>query len=417
MKQRLPISAALALILAATAVGTPAAAQSFAITNAHLVTPGPVGGVDNGTIVVRDGRIVAAGGGVAVPAGLRVVDAKGAVVTPGLIAVNTALGLVEVNSVDGSVDTKTKNSGISASFDVQYGLNPASTLIPIARLGGVTHAVVMPDYDDSDQERELPFAGKAAMISLGEGANILHRPGIGMMLELGEDGAARVGGSRAAEFVQLRQIFDLARQPLRDEYPFELSQADVTALKPVLAGTMPLIVVVHRAADIQQVLKLARDYKLKIILSGAEEAWRVADEIAAARVPVLINPTSNIPSNFDMLGASLQNASILKAAGVEIAIGGNDAGHRVREMRYNAGLAVSRGLPYAAGIEALTLAPARIFGVADQMGSIAPGKAADIVIWDGDPLEPLTQPTAIFIAGKEQPLISRATELGKRYTR
>ena len=413
MQRRLPALTALALTLAAAAI--PAAAQTFVITNAHLVTPGPVGEVENGTVIVRDGRIAAAGAGIAVPADMRTIDARGATVTPGLIAVNTALGLVEVNSVDGSVDTKTHNSGISASFDVQYGLNPASTLIPIARLGGVTHAVVMPDYDDSDRERELPFAGKAALISLGEGANILHRPGVGMMLELGEDGAARVGGSRAAEFVQLRQIFDLARQPVRDEYPFELSQADVAALRPVLAGTMPLIVVVHRASDIQQVLKLARDYKLKIILSGAEEAWRVAGEIAAAKVPVLINPTSNIPSNFDMLGASLQNAAILKAAGVEIAIGGNDGGHRVREMRYNAGLAVSRGLPYAAGIEALTLAPARIFGVADQLGSIAPGKTADIVIWDGDPLEPLTQPTAIFIAGREQPLTSRATELGKRY--
>ncbi|RQW39424.1 amidohydrolase family protein [Novosphingobium sp. LASN5T] len=416
MTRQFPAFAALSLILAAAAAG-PAAAQSFAITNAHVVTSGPVGEVENGTIVVRDGRIVAAGSGVAVPAGVRTIDARGATVTPGLIAVNTALGLVEVNSVDGSVDSKTTNSGISASFDVQYGLNPASTLIPIARLGGVTRAVVMPDYDDSDVARELPFAGKAAMISLGEGANILHRPGIGMMLELGEDGAARVGGSRAAEFVQLRQIFDLARQPPREEYPFELSQADLAALRPVLSGAMPLIVVVHRAADIRQVLKLASDYKLKIILSGAEEAWRVAGEIAAARVPVLINPTSNIPSSFDMLGASLQNASILKAAGVEIAIGGNDAGHRVREMRYNAGLAVSRGLPYAAGIEALTLAPARIFGVSDLLGSIAPGKAADIVIWDGDPLEPLTQPTAIFIAGKEQPLTSRATELGKRYAR
>lgn len=415
MQRRLPVFTGLALVLAAAA--TPVAAQTFAITNAHLLTPGPVGEVENGTVLVRDGRISAAGSNVAVPAGVRTIDAKGAIVTPGLIAVNTALGLLEVSSVDGSVDNKTHNSGISASFDVQYGLNPDSTLIPIARLGGVTHAVVMPDYDDSDKERELPFAGRAALISLGEGAAILHRPGVGMMLELGEDGAARIGGSRAAEFVQLRQIFDLARQAPRDEYPFELSQADVAALKPVLAGTMPLIVVAHRASDIQQVLKLARDYKLKIILSGAEEAWRVADEIATARIPVLINPTSNIPSNFDMLGASLQNASILKAAGVEIAIGGNDAGHRVREMRYNAGLAVSRGLPYAAGIEALTLAPARIFGVADQMGSIAPGKAADIVIWDGDPLEPLTQPTAIFIAGKEQPLTSRATELGKRYTR
>lgn len=416
MQRRLPV-VLVALALALAAAASPAAAQDFAITNAHLVTPGPVGEVANGTVIVRDGRIAAAGAGVAVPPGMRTVDAGGAIVTPGLIAVNTALGLVEVSSVDGSADNRTHNSGISASFDVQYGLNPDSTLIPIARLGGITHAVVMPDYDDSDAERELPFAGKAALISLGEGAPILDRSGVGMMLELGEDGAARIGGSRVAEFVQLRQIFDLARQPPRDEYPFELSQADVAALKPVLAGTMPLIVVVHRAADIRQVLTLAREYRLKIILSGAEEAWRVADEIAAAKVPVLLNPTSNIPSNFDMLGATLRNAALLDAAGVEIAIGGNDGGHRVREMRYNAGVAVSRGLPYAAGIEALTLAPASIFGVADQFGSIAPGKAADLVIWDGDPLEPLTQPTAIFIAGCEQPLTSRATELGKRYAR
>lgn len=413
MQRRLPVFAALALALAA--VAPTAAAQTFTITNAHLVTPGPVGEVENGTVIVRDGRITDAGPTVTVPPGMHAIDARGAIVTPGLIAVNTALGLVEVSSVDGSIDDRTHNSGISASFDVQYGLNPDSTLIPIARLGGITRAVVMPGYDDSDLERELPFAGKAALISLGEGASILHRPGIGMMLEFGEDGAARIGGSRAAEFVQLRQILDLVRQPPRSEYPFDLSQADVEALKPVLAGTMPLIAVVHRAADIRQVLKLAREYRLKVILSGAEEAWRVADEIAAAKVPVLINPTSNIPSNFDMLGASLQNAAVLRAAGVEIAIGGNDPGHRVRDMRYNAGIAVSRGLPYAAGIEALTLGPARIFGVADQLGSIAPGKIADLVIWDGDPLEPLTQPTAIFIAGHEQELQSRATELGKRY--
>ena len=413
MKRRFPKLAALALTLAAAPC--PAAAQTFAITNAHVVTPGPVGDVSNGTIVVRDGRIVAAGAGIAVPAGVRTIDAGGAIVTPGLIAVNTALGLVEVSSVRGTADNSTHNSGISASFDVQYGLNPASTLIPVARLGGITHAVVMPGYDDSDKERELPFAGQAAMISLGDGANILYRAGIGMLLEVGEDGADRAGGSRAAEFVQLRQIFDLARKPPRDEYPFDLSQADVDAIKPVLAGRMPLVVIVHRAADIRQVLKLGREYGVKIILSGAEEGWEVADEIAAARVPVLLNPTSNIPSNFDMLGASLRNAMLLQKAGVEIAISGNDAGHRVRDMRYNAGLAVSRGLPYAAAIEALTLAPARIFGVDGQIGSIAPGKAADLVVWDGDPLEPLTQPTAIFVAGREQPMTSRAIELSKRY--
>src|SRR3546814_2376037 len=150
MTRRLPVCASLALALAAAAPTT--AAQSFAITNAHLVAPGPVGEVENGTVIVRDGRIAAAGAAIVVPSGMRIVDARGATVTPGLIAVNTALGLVEVNSVGGSVDNRTHNSGISASFDVQYGLNPDSTLIPNARLGGITHAVVMPPYHNQNRK-------------------------------------------------------------------------------------------------------------------------------------------------------------------------------------------------------------------------------------------------------------------------
>lgn len=405
-----------AIGLAGLLMPSAALAQSFAITNAHILSPGPVGEVARGTILVRDGKIVSAGADVNLPQGISIVDAKGGYVTPGLIAVNTALGLVEVNSVSGTVDDKSRSMRISAAFDVQYGLNAASTLIPVARLGGVTRAVVMPDYDDGNKEREAPFAGKAALISLGQGANILFKPGIGMVLEVGEDGAARLGGSRASEFVQLREIFStLKRRKSEGDDDWGLSEADRKALEPVLAGKTPLIVMVHRAADIEQVLSLAQDYRLKVILSGAEEAWRVADKIAAMKVPVLLNPTSNIPSSFDHIGATLHNAAILRKAGVEIAISGNDGGHRVRDMRYNAGIAVSRGLPQAAGLEAITLAPARIFGVADQVGSIEAGKLADIVIWDGDPLEPLTEPVAIYVEGKEQPMQSRATQLGNRY--
>lgn len=404
-----------ALALAGALTPSVVAAQSFAITNAHILSPGPVGDVTQGTILVRDGKIVSAGANVALPQGIRIVDAKGGYVTPGLIAVNTALGLVEVNSVDGTVDDKSRSMRISAAFDVQYGLNAQSTLIPVARLGGVTRAVVMPDYDDGNKEREAPFAGKAALISLGQGANILFKPGIGMVLEVGEDGAARLGGSRASEFVQLREIFSNLRSWRNHDDDWGLSEADRKALEPVLSGRTPLIVLVHRAADIEQVLSLAQDYRLKVILSGAEEAWQVADKIAAMKVPVLLNPTSNIPSTFDQIGATLRNAAILRKAGVDIAISGNDGGHRVRDMRYNAGIAVSRGLPQAAGLEAITLAPARIFGVADQVGSIEAGKLADIVIWDGDPLEPLTEPVAIYVEGKEQPMQSRGTQLGNRY--
>lgn len=421
MNSHLPFIGILATLIAL--VPSTARLETIAITNARLLTMGPAGEVASGTLVMRDQTIVAAGTDVQLPAGARIIDARGGVVTPGLIAANTALALLEVNSVEETDDTRTHSRTVSAALDVQYALNPDSTLLPITRLGGVTRAIVVPDYDERATDRDLQFAGQAAMISLGASADILVRPKIGMVIELGESGAQRVGGSRAAQLVQLRELLDgvrffnanrkaYDRGELRD---LGLSRADLDALVPVMEGRMPLIVGVHRASDIRQALQLAREYQLRIILSGAAEGWRVAKEIAAAKVPVLLNPTLNLPSRYETLGATLQNAALLQAAGVEIAIVGNDPGHRVRDMRYNAGVAVSRGLPYLAAIEAITLAPARIFGVADQVGSLEVGKQADVVIWSGDPLEPLTQPVAVFIRGEQQPMKSRSLELRDRY--
>jgi imidazolonepropionase-like amidohydrolase len=181
---------------------------------------------------------------------------------------------------------------------------------------------------------------------------------------------------------------------------------------------MPLIVTVHRAADIRNVLRLAQEENLDIILDGAEEGWRVADEIAAAGVPVLLNALANLPQSFEVRGATMENAARLHAAGVVIAIKGSEGSvHRAREARYNAGNAVAHGLPYEAAIAAITVNPARIFGLEDQFGGLRPGVAADVVVWTGDPLEPLSQPTAIFINGRQQPLTSRALELRDRYRR
>jgi hypothetical protein len=192
-------------------------------------------------------------------------------------------------------------------------------------------------------------------------------------------------------------------------------RADLEALIPVANGTMPLIVTVRRAADIQQVLRLAREEGVKIILDGAEEAWLVADQIAAANVPVLLNPISNLPGSLETRAARMQNAAVLDAAGVVIAIKGNDGSHRVRETRYNAGNAVSHGLPYDAAIEAITVNPAKIFGMAGQFGELRAGAAADVVIWSGDPLEPLSNAETIFIGGAEQAPTSRQFLLRDRY--
>lgn len=425
----------------ALALSAPALAQELtAITGGRVLTGASV--IENGVVVIRDGRVVSVGTGAA-PSGARIIDARGKVVAPGFVAVDSGLGGSEVSSVGGSDDLRNGANSISASFDVSYGLDPWSFTLPVARLGGVTRAIVVPNHpgggggghshDDSDfagvggggyQSPSL-FAGQAAIIHLAEGTDILVKPRVAMVAPFGEAGAGVAGGARGAEFVQFRETLAEVRLYARNKAAYDraglrdlsLSRADLEALIPVANGTMPLIVTVHRAADIQQVLRLAREEGVKLILDGAEEGWLVADQIAAAGVPVLLNPISNLPGNFEMRAVRMQNAAALDAAGVLIAIKGNEGSvHRARETRYNAGNAVSHGLPYDAAIEAITVNPARIFGMAGQFGELRPGAAADVVVWSGDPLEPLSIAETIFIGGAEQAPTSRQFLLRDRYS-
>ena len=421
------------------ALSTPALAQSLtAITGGRVLTGTSV--IENGTVVIQNGRVVSVGTGAA-PSGARVIDATGKVVTPGFVAVDSGLGGVEISSVGGSEDLRNGANTISASFDVSYGLDPWSITLPVARLGGITRAVVVPNHpgggggghthDDSNfagvgaaglQSPSL-FAGQAAVIHLAAGTDILVKARVAMVAPFGEAGAGIAGGARGAQFTQFKETLAEVRLYARNRAAYDraglrdlsLSRADLEALIPVANGTMPLIVTARRAADIQQVLRLAREEGLKIILDGAEEGWLVADQIAAANVPVLLNPISNLPGNLETRAARMQNAAALDAAGVVIAIKGNDGAHRVRETRYNAGNAVSHGLPYDAAIEAITVNPARIFGMAGQFGELRAGAAADVVIWSGDPLEPLSDAETIFIGGAEQAPTSRQFLLRDRY--
>nr|WP_314428566.1 amidohydrolase family protein [uncultured Brevundimonas sp.] len=431
------IQTLLAGAVAALALVGPAAAQDVAITGGRVLTGTSV--IENGTVVVRNGRVVSVGTGAA-PAGLRTIDARGQIVTPGFVAVDSGLGGSEVGSVRGSNDLSNSANTLSAAFDLSYGLDPWSFTLPVARLGGVTRAVVTPQHagsggghshDDSDfagaghggfQSPGL-FAGQAAVIALG-GADILVKPRVAMVAPFGEAGKGVAGGARGAEFVLFKETLAEVRLYARNKAAYDraalrdlsLSRADLEALIPVANGSMPLIVTVNRASDIQQVLRLAREEGVKVILDGAAEGWLVADEIAAARVPVLLHPLTNLPGNFEMRAARLQNAAALNAAGVVIAIKGNEgATHRARDIRYNAGNAVSHGLPFAAAIQAITVNPARIFGFDGQFGELKPGAAGDVVVWSGDPLEPLSQPSAVFIDGVEQPLQARNLLLRDRY--
>lgn len=431
------IKTLLAGAVAAFALTSPALAQDVAITGGQVLTGTSV--IENGTVVIRNGKVVSVGTGAA-PAGLRVIDARGKVVTPGFVAVDSGLGGTEVGSVRGSNDLANRANTLTAAFDLSYGLDPWSFTLPVARLGGVTRAVVTPQHggsggghshDDSDfagagaggfQTPGL-FAGQAAVIKLG-GADILVKPRVAMVAPFGEAGKAVAGGARGAEFVLFKETLAEVRTYARNKAAYEradmrtlsLSRADMEALIPVAEGRMPLIVTVNRASDIQQVLRLAREEGIKIIMDGAAEGWLVADEIAAANVPVLLHPITNLPANFEMRAARMQNAAALNAAGVIIAIKGNEgSAHRARDIRYNAGNAVSHGLPFAAAIQAITVNPARIFGFDGQFGELKAGAAGDVVVWSGDPLEPLSQPSAVLIDGVEQPLQARNLLLRDRY--
>jgi len=414
---------ALALLIAALAlVGTPASADTTAITNAHIFTMGRAGEIESGTVLMRNGRIVSVGANIRIPRDAEVIDAGGRIVTPGLFVPGTDLGAIEVDLVAPSNDAAAKNRTLSAAFDIQYGIDPDSIAIPVARVGGVTRALVTPGYASED-ERQLLFAGLGAVITLEEGRNPVVRAKAAMVLEVGEGGAERSGGARGALMSALKADLEDVRWYMRNPRSFNfgsardlrLSKADLDALVPVVQGRMTLIVVVHRAADIREVLKLAKEYRLKIVLSGVAEGWVVAGDIARARVPVLLHPTANLPANFEMRAATLENAARLHAAGVTIAFANGDGGHRIREVRYNAGNAVAHGLPYGAALAALTINPARIFDQASEVGSLEPGKRADLVIWDGDPLEPMTQAKTVIIGGAPQPLDSRAKDLARRY--
>ena len=397
-------------------------ADTIAVTNARIYTMGKAGEIGSGTIIIQNGRITAVGANKRIPGNARVIDASGRPVTPGIFVAGTNLAAVEVDLEDTANDGATNAMALSAAFDVYYGIDPASTAIPIARLGGVTHALVTPGYADAEG-RELLFAGQAAIVRLADGRDLVIRPRAAMVLELGEGGAARSGGARGASIPALEGDLADVRWYMHNPGSYNvgssrelrLSLADLRALVPVVRRRMPLIVSVHRAADIRAVLRLARAQGLRIVLSGAEEAWIVADEIAKARIPVILNATANLPASFESLGATLENAARLHRAGVTIAFSNGDDGHRIREVRYDAGNAVAHGLPYAAALAAITINPARIFGMGGTTGSIERGKQADLVVWSGDPLEPMTQAQTVIIAGREQPLDTRARDLARRY--
>lgn len=408
---------ALLPVLLAVTIAAPVAAQEIAVVGG---TVQPVSGpaIEGATVLIRDGRIAALGTAVEVPASAQVIDATGKVVTPGLFDPWSSIGLIEVDLVRPTNDDRLADDEdvVTAAFDPLYGLNPRSTLIPWARLGGVTTVATGP--------RGGLIAGQASVIDLAgtSAGEMIAEPRVAMIASFGESGAARAGGARGGAALRLREVLEDARfwstrraaYDSGDSRELSESRLDFAALQPVLDGSMPLLIEAHRASDIVAVLALAREYGFRPVIVGGSEAWMVADELAAAEVPVILKPLTSLPSSFERLGARFDNAARLAEAGVAIAISSFE-NHRAPTIAQEAGNAVRFGLSREAALRAITLAPAEIYGVADRYGSLDPGKVADLVVWSGDPLEVTTLPEIVIIEGGVVPDRSRQLELLDRY--
>lgn len=419
---------AAALVIALLSSTAAARAETIAIVGGTVHTVASPTPIENGTVVVRDGRIVAVGQNVAVPQGAKVIDAKGKQVTPGIFNAFTRLGLVDVSAVDDSNDETARRADYAASIDVSRAINPLSTPIAVTRIDGVTRAMVAP------QASQSVFGGLGALIHLGTSPDLVFKSKAFQFVQLGEYGGELAGGSRPAayaEFVNaLREARALASGRTQlvttggDRAPV-YNRADLEALAPVASGQIPVVVYAERAADLRQVIKLRQEFTaLKIIIVGASEGWMVADELAAARIPVVVSVLENLPRAFETIGSTMNNAGRMAARGVTVALGSiqREEAHQARLVLQEAGNLVGQsrvpggtGMTWADALKTITINPARIYGVDKELGTLEPGKLGDVVVWDGDPLELGSAPTAVLIAGREVPLKSRQTELRDRY--
>jgi imidazolonepropionase-like amidohydrolase len=402
----------LALAVLGMACTSPALAQTIAITGGRVITNTDQGRFENGTVIIRDGKIMAVGENIAIPDDAQRIDASGKWVTPGLFAPLSQIGMVEINAESSTDDSSADKSEFSVSLNGVDGFNPKAEAVAITKIEGMTRISVGQGPGDT------LFSGSGFIADTSGNLSSITKGRAFVSAQMGERGAQIAGGSRPAAWAYLRESLNEARRyrPGRKREDALLNGADAQALKAVTEGRMPLLVYVNRASDLMTLIALQKNNpKLDLVAVGAAEGWMVADELAEAKIPVIIQPQDNLPESFERLGATMRNAKRLHNAGVTLAIAQIGETFNARLAPQQAGDAVANGLPWGAAFKAITLVPAKIFGLDDQLGLLASGKRADVVIWDGDPLELLSSPDFVFIDGKAQRLVSRQTKLRDRY--
>ncbi|NYF36512.1 amidohydrolase family protein [Stenotrophomonas sp. JAI102] len=401
-----------ALLLIAGACVAPALfAQDLLIRNATVHTAAARGSLEHSDVLIQGGVIRAVGPGLSAPAGVAVVDAAGKPLTPALFGGITDIGIEEVSGESATVDStlKLEDQPLRPEFDVSLAFNPDSVLIPVARLDGIGFTLLGANTGGGF------IAGQGGVMRLDGSADPVGPQAL--FIRLGASGAELTGTSRAAQWMLLEQMVSEARGRVPADSPHALlTPAGRATLARYLAGQGRIVVQVDRAADIRQLLRWAAREKVRIAIAGGAEAWRLAPQLAQAGVPVFVDGLGNLPSSFDQLGATLQNAARLKAAGVPVSFAQrDDASHNARKMRQLAGNAVANGLPWDDGLAGLTRVPAQALGVGDRLGTIEPGKLADLVLWEGDPLDVGHYAEQVWLGGRAMPMRSRQTDLRDRY--
>jgi imidazolonepropionase-like amidohydrolase len=432
MRSRILIATLLAGATAMFAADS-SAPKVIAIQGGKLLTVSH-GTIENGVLVIEDGKITAVGeaGQVKIPAGARIVDAKGMTVYPGLIDPETNFGLTEISADQMTNDLEERSDEIMPHMHVYDAFHSETELIPVARLNGITNAVVAPATEDSvagqdafiqlyGRDRDEMIMGRDVALAMNYGAEQRRRGGRG----------GGVGGqypsTRMGLITQLRQSFldtqdYLAKRDAAAKKDDKAFKRDLKfeALIPYLKGERPVVIGVYEGYDVEVIMGLAQEFKLKVILNHVTGAQDVLDKIASYHVPVIVGSIYDAPRAGERYDAVYTLPGELAKRGVKIAISSADAGgpassHSSRNLPYAAGFAVGYGLPYDDALKAITLNVAEMFGFGDKLGSLDVGKTANVVIANGDPLDVRTDVKQVYIQGVAIPMVSRQTRLRDEY--
>jgi len=349
-----------------------------------------------------------------------VIDASGKIVTPGIIATDSELGIVEIGAL--SVTRDDSSDIYKIGFSIYDAFNPHSVLIPWNRSNGITSSLTLPQNTDS------PIGGLGSFFVLDSNLEITGSSDIVMIGRVGGSS----NGSRAETYSLIEDLLEFAisleqgdmrsnadiSEAIDDSSiaeSMDLHPRDVKALYKLVNNDLPLIMKANRASDLLKLIELKEKYNLNLIIMGAQEAGLVADRIANSNTPLIINPINNIPRSFDELASNINLAGKLEKQGITLMFNA-PRDHNYHLIRQGAGVAVANGMSYAGAMKALTSSPVEVFGLGNR-GHLAQGKIADLIIWDADPLEPSSMPEKVFINGKDIDLTTRMSRLTERYTK